>query len=431
MNFKESINFKYFKELYQDNPDRVIFFVGAGLSMPLFPSWASFLKQLVENTDSKGKLKFKKSELIEKIEKGSSFLEIADHCAEAIGKNDYREIIEQNFDKEFDINDIPNAYKKLLTLPFKSIITTNYDRIPEIGGQGKLSCYTNQNNSEALKAIEKGKKVVLKIHGDILNQESIVLTQEDFNNIIHNNNSVQNSLRSLFSTSTICFLGFGLSDPHFNLILDLLNTINKEQNIIHYAFLTSKSKFEIHSIEKKNGIRIIEYAASDSFHSEVEEFISILGDLEMSPKENHNINSEINLISLMENRFQSFLGIHSFSFYLNDAKKQLSINCFSRARTEFEQQKEILAIFKLFNFETNLLNEIKICSYIESEPNIEFIKFSPLVLVCTGKFNDSKSFAENLLSEFDFWKTLSFNQPFSIGNIHFTDRKINFPYLNF
>ena len=235
----------------------------------------------------------------------------------------------------------------------------------------------------------------------------------------------------MFSTSTICFLGFGLKDLHFNLILDLLNTINEGQSITHYAFLTSKSEFEIHSIEKKNGIRIIEYFPSNSSHPEVEEFVSLIGDLKRVPKENDTIKSEANLVSLIENKFQSFLGIYNFSIVFNKSKEQLSINYFSRARTEFEQQKEILSIFKLFNFKTNLVNEIKICCYIESEPNIEFVKFSPLILVCFGKFNNAKAFAESSMSDFDFWKTLLFNQPFSIGNIHFTDRAVNLPYLNF
>ena len=183
MTFKDTPNFKEFVELYSSNPDRVVFFIGAGLSMPLFPSWTSFLKQLVNDTDAKGKLHFPKDELLKKVKNGTSLLEIADHCAEAIGKNEYREIIEKYFDKDFEYEDIPNAYKIILTIPFKAIVTTNYDRIPEIGGQGKLSCYTNNNISEALKAIEKGRKIVLKIHGDVLNQESIVLTQEDFKKI--------------------------------------------------------------------------------------------------------------------------------------------------------------------------------------------------------------------------------------------------------
>ena len=429
MNFQESQNLKDFSELYQENPERVIFFVGAGLSMPLFPSWSTFLKELVEKTDTKGKLNFDKAELLDKIDNGLSFLEIADHCADAIGKNEYREIIEKNFDKEFDVKDIPNAYLKLLKIPFKSIITTNYDRIPEIGGQGKLSCYTNQNNSEALKALEKGKKVVLKIHGDILNQESIVLTQKDFNKIIHSNNSIQNSLKSLFSTSTICFIGFGLSDPHFNLILEFLNTINNGQNITHYAFLTSKSKFEIHSLERKYGLKIIEYKASDPTHPEVEQFIDILNGGEIVKKK--TISSKPELLEFVENRIQSLLGIYNFSIDLLEKNKKLKINYFTRARTEFEHQKEIVSIFKLFNVSNSLIDTVEISSFVQTEPEIEFIKFSPILLVCKCNFSSVVKFNEGNLSAFEFWKTLTFNQPFSIGNIHFTDRQVNFPFLNF
>ena len=431
MNFQESHNFQDFSELYQENPERVIFFVGAGLSMPLFPSWSSLLKELVEKTDAKGKLNFDKTELLDKIDNGSSFLEIADHCADAIGKSEYREIIEKNFDKEFDIADIPDAYLKLLKIPFKSIITTNYDRIPEIGGQGKLSCYTNQNNSEALKALEKGKKVVLKIHGDILNQESIVLTQKDFNKIIHSNNSVQNSLKSLFSTSTICFLGFGLSDPHFNLILEYLNTINNGQNITHYAFLTSKSKFEIHSLERKYGLKVIEYKASNLTHPEVGQFIDILngGNIVKSPKK--IIDSKPELLELVENKLQSLLGIFNFSIDLLENSKNLKINYFTRARTEFEHQKEILSIFKLLNFSNSLIDRVEVYSFVQTEPEIEFIKFSPIVLVCKCDFLNVSEFNKGNLSAIEFWKGLTFNQPFSIGTIHFTDRQVNFPYLNF
>ena len=431
MNFKDSKNFKDFLELYTNSPDRVIFFVGAGLSMPLFPSWTTFLKQLVNDTDAKGKLNYDKNELLKKLDNGLEFLEIADYCAEVVGKNEYREIIEKNFDKEFEYDDIPNAYKALLTLPFKSMITTNYDRIPDIGGQGKFSCYTNKNIAEALKAIEKGKRIVLKIHGDILDQESIVLTQEDFKTIIHNDNKVQNGLKSLFSTSTICFLGFGFSDPHFNLILDLLNTINDGKNISHYALLTSKTKFEIHTIEKKNGIKIIEYVSPDNSHLEVAEFVNLLKGIKTPIVPPSIIDTEEKLFSIIENKIQSDLGIQNYFIKYNLKEKRITINYFSRASTEYEQQKEILSILKLFDFETSLIDIIKTCCFFQTEPNNEFIKFSPVVLVCHGEYSKAKALANKTSTEIDLWKTLKFNQPYMIGTIYFTDREVNFPYINF
>lgn len=431
MNYKDTQNFKDFLELYTNNPDRVIFFVGAGLSMPLFPSWTSFLKQLVNDTDAKGKLQFDKKELLDKLDNGTNFLEIADYCAEAIGKSEYREIIEKHFDKEFTIEEIPAAYKSLLTLQFKSIITTNYDRIPEIGGRGSFSCYTNKNISESLKAIEKGKKIILKIHGDILNQDSIILTETDFKSIIHNNTAVQTSLRSLFSTSTICFLGFGMSDPHFNLILDFLSSINNGQTIIHYAFLASKTKFEINSIEKKNGIRVIEYSPSNSTHPEVEEFINDLKGIKPTSIPNTIIDTSEKLFSIIENKFQASLGLQNYYLDYKPKDKKITINYFTRASTEYEQQKEILSIYKLFDFETTFVENIKICCFIQTEPNTEFIKSSPLILVSKGDFNTVLEFSKKKITEVEFWQKLQFNQPYNIGNIHFTDRKVNFPFMNF
>ncbi len=431
MNFKDTENFKAFLELYNSNPDRVIFFVGAGLSLPLFPSWATFLKQLVTETHNKGKLVVDKAELLKNLDNGEKFLEIADFCASAIGTNEYREIIEKHFDKVFQFDDIPNAYKALLTLEFKSIITTNYDRIPEIGGKGAFSCYSNKNIPEALKAIEKGKKIVLKIHGDILNQDSIILTQEDFKNIIHNNLAVQNAIRSIFSTSTICFVGFGLTDPHFNLILDFLSAINNGQPILHYALLTAKSKFEILSIEKRTGIRVIEYSPSNTSHPEVEEFLNLLKGIKSTSAPTNKIDTVEELLSAIESKIQSNLGIFNFYISYNHNTKAAVINYFTRARTEYEQQREIVSIFKLFDFETEILESIKLCCFVESDPNIEFIKFAPIILVCSCSFSVAQKLCSKSISEIDFWKQIKFNQPYMVGNIHFVDRGVDFPYINF
>lgn len=431
MNFKDTQNFRDFLELYTNNPERVIFFVGAGLSMPLFPGWPAFLKQLVNDTAAKGKLQFDKQELLDKIDNGTNYLEIADYCAEAIGKNEYRDIIEKYFDKDFTYDDIPNAYKILLSLQFKSIITTNYDRIPEIGGRGNFSCYTNKNISESLKAIERGKRVVLKIHGDILSQDSIILTETDFKTIIHNNPSVQTGLRSLFATSTICFVGFGLSDPHFNLILDFLSAINNGQTIIHYALLTSKTKFEITSLEKKNGLRVIEYVASNSHHPEVEEFVHELKGIKKTVNADPIIDSAEKLFLILENKLQSNLGLQRYYLDYDDNVKEITINYFSRASTAYEQQKEILSIYKLFDFQTTLVEKIKTCCFVQTPQSLEFIKSSPLILVSNGDYNNAFEFACQKLNEINLWNTLRFNQPFMVGNINFIDRKVNYPFMNF
>jgi len=272
---------------------------------------------------------------------------------------------------------------------------------------------------------------VLKIHGDILNQDSIVLTAEDFKDIINNNKSVQNALRSIFSTSTICFIGFGLSDPHFNLILEFLNAINNGQNIIHYAFLSGKSAFEIHSLEKKNGIKVIEYIPSSAAHPEVEEFVNLLKGVNIPLSSSASLNTEKDLLLFIQDCLRFTVGITKYYIDYDSTQKRITINYFTRASTNYELQKEVLSIYRIFNFETELLEYVKICTIFPTEPNIEYTEFSPMDLVSLSTYINANKFACKKISESDFWTLLGFNQPSKLGNIHFIDRNVDFPYINY
>lgn len=430
MSFIEHNNYKEFYKIYSETPERVIFFVGAGLSMPLFPSWSLFLQEMVDELDNRNKLTYDKAELTEKIKKGESFLDIADYCAETFGKADYRELIERTFDKDFEIKDVPKAYAKLLSLPQKAILTTNYDRIPEIGSQGKYSCYNNQNISEGLKALEKGKRIVIKIHGDITTQNSIVLTRKDYKEIINNNSTVQTALRSLFSTSTVCFVGFSLNDPHLDLIIDSLNTINDGHNIMHYAFLTSNSSFEMQATEKRLGIRIIPYLPSDSKHIEVYEFVNSLDSKGAESKTDSPDYSIPQILELISNNLERELNLFSYNVNYRAPKQNITIDYFTRASTEYENQREIIKLLKQSYCKSDKIKELKLNCYAKTSPTIEYVKYSPIILSLTCDYSYLSDFISNKLTENEFWRKLTFHQPFMIGNIHFTNRKVGFPLIN-
>ncbi|MEM9824199.1 MAG: SIR2 family protein, partial [Bacteroidota bacterium] len=201
--WQEHINFTKFHKKYTDNPEKVVFFVGAGLSMPLFPSWAALLKRVFNELGKLGKITAEeKGSFLKWIEAGTNYLEIADYCIDLLEAPNYRDLLEEFFNKKFEYEEIPPAYRQLLALPQKVVLTTNYDEIPEKGGRGSFSCYTNQNVPEAMRAIAKGEKVVLKIHGDIKNQASIILTKEDYSKIMHKNLAAKNALQTIFSTYT-------------------------------------------------------------------------------------------------------------------------------------------------------------------------------------------------------------------------------------
>ncbi|WP_197070585.1 SIR2 family NAD-dependent protein deacylase [Aeromonas allosaccharophila] len=180
------------------------------------------------------------------------------------------------FDKDFSDEDIPESYKALMDLSPKTIITTNYDRIPDRAGNGKYRIHTNKNASEASRNFANEKNIVFKIHGDITEQSSIVLKTTDYQKIINNNESTRNLLNSLLSTKKLIFVGFSLSDPHIEVILEKIKTINDGIPLSHYILLNEKSTFKISSFEKKYGVKIIPYEPSNINHPEVTEFLRSL-----------------------------------------------------------------------------------------------------------------------------------------------------------
>ena len=149
MGIVKNPNFQSFVEEFKKTPERVVIFVGAGLSRPLFPSWTELLTDMINECHDLGKLKYDKEELLGHIESGKMFLDVAEICADSLGSTGYREFIESRFDKEITIEMIPESYKELLELPIKTVLTTNYDRIPEIGSQGSLRIYSNKQIPEA------------------------------------------------------------------------------------------------------------------------------------------------------------------------------------------------------------------------------------------------------------------------------------------
>ncbi len=72
------------------------------------------------------------------------------------------------------------------------------------------------------------------------------------------------------------FLGFGLSDPYFNHILENIHAGNKRILQGKYALLEGFSQTEIQSKERGYGLNVIPYQKSDDTHPEVLAFIQLM-----------------------------------------------------------------------------------------------------------------------------------------------------------
>jgi hypothetical protein len=271
--------------------DRFAFFVGAGLSYPLFPLWDELLQRMIQKCDSKKLLStMERDELLALLTQKKELLNIAGFCVEKLGRKEYRAFLEDQFLKDAEIEKL-QAYQELFRLRPSLIITTNFDQVPDqlngssfsldstsaASNSGHYRIFVNPNAAEAGNALRAGQRVFFKMHGCISNHGSIVFTYEDFRREIYTGRA-KAFLHAIFNTQTVVFLGFGFSDPHVESILSVLQEANKGLASPHYVLAHDLSAFQKHTLEHKYGVRVINYTSSDG-HPQVSEFIRFIKNL--------------------------------------------------------------------------------------------------------------------------------------------------------
>lgn len=428
------VNKSTFLELvaaYHENPEKFVFFVGAGLSQPLFPSWGALLKEFLIQA-KEGELPHDEDELTGYIDAGENYLDIAETCITAMGTTRYRDLMEKIFDKDFSESDVPEGYKALMELTPKTIITTNYDRIPDIAGKGRYRVSTNKNAPEASRFVADKKNTVFKMHGDITDHSSIILTTNDYQKIISCNQSTRSLLNNLLSTKILIFVGFSLSDPHINTVLENIKAINNGIPLSHYVLLNEKSKFKISSFEKRYGVKVISYTPSDNTHPEVIEFLRALNHesisvvpYQLKPSQPTDINTPEELVKHIESCIEKIIIGSGFSIFYRD--NDLYISFTPVGETNSEIQKEILSIIRILNFKCGFIERTHIYVAMKTPPHTNFDKSQVIMIKATLNFADANKYGKREISTSTVWGLIRFYRPPSLSNIFQSEEKIEFP----
>lgn len=128
------------------------------------------------------------------------------------------------------------ALRMLAALPFKIIVTTNYDpllerALREFRKQVEPLVYDPTANIAALDPVEdptKDRPLLFKIHGDLTRSESIVITDEDYIGFVQRmsepeaTHPVPNTVRYRMRKWPTLFLGYSLRDYNLRLLIRTL-----------------------------------------------------------------------------------------------------------------------------------------------------------------------------------------------------------------
>lgn len=254
--------------------NKCVLFAGAGTSMDAkIPSWNELVVALVECLkDEYSDLPDEELDEIEKLLCERKYLVLAEYCFKKIGPYDFSQVLKQKLscDKKKSL-----THNLLAQIPFKAVITTNFDLfIEQTNAEKGRLCRTLLPNNMDISVERLGSALpVLKIHGSYEDPESIVLTKEGIRELLFNKPQYNETLKRYFTENTILFYGYSFNDPDIDFILQEIMADKRGQTRKHYALLPNVGKIEAEYLLKEYNIQVISYNTQTHGHLAAREFL--------------------------------------------------------------------------------------------------------------------------------------------------------------
>jgi hypothetical protein len=247
---------------------RCIVFIGSGASAGCLsqdntkspPTWSGFLKNLID-------LMLDKTDLptIRDFIQKEKYLEAAEIIKKNISPADFSAFIREGLvTPRFKPSKIHEA---ILDIDPKIVITTNYDDIYDsfcrTGAAQEGYNISKYYDSHIISDLRSPVRLIIKAHGCISDASKIVLTKSEYFRVRQSYSSFYKVLDSLFLTHTILFLGYSLTDPDIQLVLENVN-ISAPSAHPHYFVTGNNVNSAIKQANKKAyNIEFLEYAVGD------------------------------------------------------------------------------------------------------------------------------------------------------------------------
>lgn len=206
---------------------RCIAFVGAGFSAPVVPLWGSFLKDVAKEMGCEYQLG------------GWSALDY-----EAMGQHlqdfrpDWTSIVAKVIagyqtqpNEAGGVERLDRRRKHLLRIPFKAILTTNFDE--SLAGDfvsPDQAWQVLRDSQRRWWQLPDGSTPIINLHGIAGRQHDprLVLSRSAYRELLYDDGNYANFIRSVFAEYTILFIGVSFTDAYLNeLRSEVLNLLHK------------------------------------------------------------------------------------------------------------------------------------------------------------------------------------------------------------
>ena len=214
---------------------KAVVYTGAGTSIPSgLPGWKNFLDDCLaqaEQADSSISASDRQYSQARSLLDEGDYLRSAALLHQIIGQG-LEQYVWNTFGKACQPNPIHFAITRI---PFSLAITTNYDRLLESAYKYRPNVWTWRDPEALFSAIKHRRFSVVKIHGDVGNGPSLVLTKNQYRDLMHLNRAFNDCLVSLLSLRTFLFIGSSLNDSDLIQLMQSAKLLYGEDFGPHYA----------------------------------------------------------------------------------------------------------------------------------------------------------------------------------------------------
>jgi hypothetical protein len=150
-------------------------------------------------------------------------------------------------------------HEQLLSMPFRTIVTTNYDRLVEATLDKLGVPYgTVIDDVDVHLPLPNRARRVIKMHGDLELSDTIILTRDDYLAYERIRPSILLLLRSLLLEHSFLFFGFSLEDLNFAYVYDRVQSLRDLARVgtTSYAVLTRPNPL-LTRYWKNHGLEIV------------------------------------------------------------------------------------------------------------------------------------------------------------------------------
>lgn len=280
------------RDTYAESRRDIVFWVGAGLSIPAdLPTWAqlrdSMLGEAVEKLTSYPPAEADLIEdRIERARKSDDFWSSFQEIRDILGDARYQASIRHIFSSA-DSKDIPYLYKRIWEMNgVRGVITLNIDNFAT---RAHRNVRHNEDNIASFCGVEAGdythiiknsKTFIANLHGVHERHNSWIFTKSDFNRL-SGNKAYKTFIETVFNCSCVVFLGISANDIAAGGFLEHLTKIGV--GLDQHFWITDRVDHHARNWADKSSVQIIRYnpggtgnhtEAIDSVLSTIERYVS-------------------------------------------------------------------------------------------------------------------------------------------------------------